>query len=96
MEKNFDRNNENCVEWLNGQQTITVTLCEQKYINKINRYKESHASDVEILSENSDGSICVKLPKRWLKLSPPRQMSNEQKEAASARFKKMREDKNSV
>ena len=26
---------ENCIEWLNGQDTISVTLSQGKYINKV-------------------------------------------------------------
>lgn len=90
MEKDFDHNNENCIEWINGQQTVTVTFCERKYINKIYALKERCPDDIEIIT-NQDGSICATLPKKFIKISPPKQVSEEQRQAASERFKQMRE-----
>lgn len=43
---------------------------------------------------NKDGSLYARIPKSWVKrISPPRQMSEEQRQAASDRFKKMWQDK---
>ena len=53
LEKNFDFNNENSVEWLNGQKVITMTLCERKYINKMKKYSETH-DECEIVKDNQD------------------------------------------
>lgn len=85
-------NNENVIEFLNNQHTITVSFCMQKWINKIKKLKELHPDDVKILSENDDGSICAKLPIKYLKISAPKKVSEEQRQAASERFKKLREN----
>ena len=42
--------------------------------------------------ENKDGSICAKLPIKYLKISAPRKVSDEQRQKASERFKKLREE----
>lgn len=76
---------ENNIEWLNGQQTVTVTLSQAKFINKVKRLAETHEG-VEIVAENSDGSICAHLPLRFIKISAPRQMTEEQRERARERF----------
>ena len=76
---------ENNIEWLNGQQTVTVTLSQGKFINKVKRLAETH-EDVEIVAENSDGSICAHLPLRFIKISAPRQLTEEQKEQARERL----------
>ena len=60
---------ENCIEWINGQNTITVTLSQKKYINKVKRMAEKHPDLVSILAENDDGSIFAHLPLKALKLS---------------------------
>ena len=86
----FPSNNENCVEFLNNQHTITVSFCMQKWINKVKRLKEQHPDDVKILAENEDGSICAKLPIKYLKISAPKRVSEEQRQAASERLKKMK------
>ena len=88
----FNNNNENCIEFLNNQHSITVSFCMQKWINKVKKLKEEHPDDINILAENEDGSICAKLPVKYLKLSAPRKVSDEQRQAASERFKKLREE----
>lgn len=89
---NFYNNNENVIEFLNNQHSITVSFCMPKWINKVKKLQEEHPDDVKILAENNDGSICAKIPMKYLKISPPRKVSEEQKQAASERFKKLREE----
>ena len=89
---NFANNNENCIEFLNNQHQITVSFCMQKWINKVKKLKDEHPDDVKILAENEDGSICAKLPIKFLKISAPRKVSEEQRQAASERFRKLREN----
>lgn len=88
----FPSNNENCIEWLNNQKEITLSLCQEKWINKIKKLHKSNPDDVEIIAENVDGSICAKIPISFLKISPPRQVTEEQRQLASERFKKMHEE----
>ncbi len=76
---------ENNIEWLNGQQTVTVTLSQAKFINKVKRLAEQR-EDVEIVAENSDGSICAHLPLKFIKISAPRQLTEEQREQARERL----------
>lgn len=76
---------ENNIEWLNGQQTVTVTLSQGRFINKVKKLAETH-EDVQIVAENSDGSICAHLPLKFIKISAPRQMTEEQKEQARERL----------
>ena len=87
----FVNNNENCVEFLNNQKTMTVSFCSQKWITKIKKLSQSNPDDVEIIAENKDGSICARLPIKYLKISAPRKVSDEQRQKASERFKKLRE-----
>ena len=88
----FVNNNENCVEFLNNQKTMTVSFCSQKWITKIKKLSQSNPDDVEIIAENKDGSICAKLPIKYLKISAPRKVSDEQRQKASERFKKLHEE----
>ena len=88
----FVNNNENCVEFLNNQKTMTVSFCSQKWITKIKKLSQSNPDDVEIIAENKDGSICARLLIKYLKISTPRKVSDEQRQKASERFKKLREE----
>lgn len=85
--------NENVVEFLKGADTATATLSQGRYISKIKKLAEKYPDECEVF-ENKDGSILAHFPVKWIKISPPRQMSDEQKEAASDRFKKMWAEKN--
>ena len=88
----FVNNNENCVEFLNNQKTMTVSFCSQKWVTKIKKLSQSNPDAVEIIAENKDGSICARLPIKYLKISVPRKVSDEQRQKASERFKKLHEE----
>ena len=84
-------NNENMIEFISGQHTATCTFTNQKHINKMKKLYETNKEDFKYFHENTDGSICCKVPNKWVKVSPPKKMSEEAKQAASERFKKMHE-----
>ena len=44
---------ENCIEWLNGQDRVTVTLSQGRLINKVKKLSEKY-KEVEIVKENAD------------------------------------------
>lgn len=60
---------ENCIEWLNGEDTISVTLSQVKYINKVKKLQKKYPEMVTILAENDDGSIFARMPLKALKLN---------------------------
>lgn len=73
---------ENCIEWINGQDTISVTLSQGRYISKVKRLAEKYPDLVRILHENKDGSIFAHMPLKSLKLSiiPPKELGEDEKE----------------
>ena len=89
-------NKENMVEFISGQKTCTVTFTNQKHINRIKNIYKEHKEDFIYFIENPDGSICAKIPLKWLKINPGskdgRIMTEEQKEAARLRLAKAREN----
>ena len=89
---------ETCVEYINVDKTATFCSSEQKWINKILKLKAAHPDDVEILymPENNQGAILAHIPKKWLKISPPRQVNytDEQKAAMAERLAAAREKLN--
>ena len=98
MEKDFDNNNENCIEFLSGERSAVVSFTNRKHINRIKKLYEERKDDFKYFHENTDGSICAKIPLKWIKLNPGskngRVMTEEQKEAARIRLQKARENKN--
>lgn len=77
--------NENVIEWITGDERIAITFSQRKYINRIRRLQRQHPDEVEV-HENPDGTIYARLPLSYLKLTAPREMTDEQREAARERF----------
>lgn len=83
---------ENVIEWLNGQDTITVTLNQGRYISKVKRLANKFPDRVHILAENQDGSVLAKLPLTALKLNltETRELTEEQREVQAKRLAEAR------
>ena len=85
-----ERNTENVLEFISGTRTATVTFTNQKHINRIKKLYEERKDDFKYFIENPDGSICAKLPLKWIKINAGskegRVMTEEQKEAARIRL----------
>ena len=83
-------NQENVLEFISGTRTATVTFTNQKHINRIKKLYEERKDDFKYFKENEDGSICAKLPLKWIKINAGskegRVMTEEQKEAARIRL----------
>ena len=93
-------NSENMVEFISGTRTATVTFTNQKHINRIKKLYEERKDDFKYFVENPDGSVCAKLPLKWIKINPgskpdpnkpKREMSEEQKAKLLAGLQKYRE-----
>ena len=93
-------NTENVLEFISGTRTATVTFTNQKHINRIKKLYEERKDDFKYFKENKDGSICAKLPLKWIKINPgskpdpnkpKKQMSEEQKAKLLAGLQKYRE-----
>ena len=83
--------NENVIEWLDDEDTISVTFHQKRFVNKIKRLAKTDVN-VTILAENSDNSIFAHLPISYLKLSPKRKdnISVERKAELAERMKTLR------
>lgn len=92
------KNIENVIEFISNTRTATVTFTNKKHINRIKKLYEERKDDFKYFVENPDGSVCAKLPLKWIKVNPGsktgRIMTEEQKEAARIRLQKARENKN--
>jgi hypothetical protein len=86
---------ENCIEWIEGDSRITITTYHRKLINKILAISKENPSEVEIIKQNRDGSICVHVPLSYLKISPKRNviLSEERKQELRETLQRAREEK---
>lgn len=82
--------NEFAIEWLKGGDYAGVTTPSGSALkSKLMKYSEERPDEVKLIVENKDGSAFFHIPVNYIKISPPRQVSDEQKKAASERFKQM-------
>lgn len=83
--------NENVIEWLDDEDTISVTFHQKRFVNKIKRLANID-KNVTILAENPDNSIFAHLPISYLKLTPKRKdnLSVEKKAELAERMKTIR------
>lgn len=82
--------NEFSIEWIKGAEYAGVTAPSGTALkSKLLRLAKEKPDEVKMVAINQDGSVFVHVPVAYIKVSPPRQVSDEQKEAASERFKQM-------
>lgn len=74
---------ENVIEFLLNEKTATVTFSQGRYKTRIRELAKSHPEECEIVAENKDGSICAHVPTAWVKITPPRNISEEHRKLLS-------------
>ena len=87
----MSRSNENVIEWLTGQDKAALTLGQDKYINRVKRFAKKHPDKMDYV-ENDDCSIFAHVPLSWIKITPPRELTDEQKADAAVRLSRIRPD----
>ena len=86
--------NEFAIEWIKGRDYAGVTVPSGTALkSKLMRYADERPDEVKLMVENNDGSAFFHIPINYIKVSPPRKVSEEQREAAGERFRKMWEEK---
>ena len=90
---NFNSNVENVLEFIRDSKTMTVTLSQGRFITKVRELAEKFPDEVEIVAENSDGTIVAHMPVSALHLSIIRKnITEEQRKAATERLLKGKND----
>jgi hypothetical protein len=84
-------NKENMIEFITGQHTTTVTFTNGKHIRKIKELYETNKDDFKSYIENADGSICARIPLKWVRISAgrtgsKREMTEEEKDILRQRL----------
>lgn len=95
-----DKIYEMCVEWVDVDDVVSVTAYQAKYMNQLKKLAIAHPDEVRIIKEakDNDGMMVVDLPKKYCKINfgearAKRELTEEQRAAASERAKKMQEAK---
>lgn len=86
--------NEFAIEWTKDRNYAGVTVPSGTALkSKLMRYAQERPDEVKLKADNKDGSAFFHVPVSYIKVSPPRKVSEAQREAAGERFKKMWEEK---
>ena len=77
---------ENAIEWINGQERVTVTLSQGRYISKVKRLAEKFPEEVDIVKENEDGTLLAHIPLNYIKINrASRDLTEEEREELAER-----------
>ena len=88
--------NEFAFGWLKGSNYAEVSAPSGSALkSKLLALSEKYPDEVTNIIINKDGSIFCHVPVSYVKVSHPRRVSEEQKEAAAERLKQMWEDRKS-
>ena len=79
---------ENAIEWLESQDMAAVTLHNQKLKKRILQLAKRHPDEVAIIARPNDrgqhGYLFAHVPVDWLKVIPPRQVTEKMRKAGKA------------
>ena len=86
--------NEFCIEWIKGNDYAGVTAPSGTALkSKLMRYAKERPDEVKVMEANKDGSAFFHIPISYVKISPPKKVSDKQKAEAGERLRKMWEEK---
>lgn len=74
-------NIENVIEFTKDSERATVTFSQGRYKARIRKLAKDHPEECQIVAENRDGSLCAHIPVGWVRISPPKAVSESQRAA---------------
>lgn len=74
---------ENVIEFERNYSRATGTFCQPRYISRIRKLAEERPEACQIVAENKDGTIVAHFPTEWIRINPPRELSEEEKNRLS-------------
>lgn len=89
----MDNVTENCIEWITGDERVTLTLSQKRFITKVRKLADKNPDEIKIEHTNKDGSIVCSMPLRAIKISlaEKRELTDEQRKEISDRLQKYRD-----
>jgi hypothetical protein len=82
--------NENVIEFLRNQETMTCTFSQGRFVSKVKKLAEKYPDEVQIVVENKDGSIVAHIPVKYLHLSRhSRDLTEDEREELAERAREM-------
>lgn len=88
----MDGCNENVIEFMTNDTRATLSFSQGRYKSVIRKLAEKQPEDCRIIADNEDGSICAHVPVSWIRISPPRQYTEEQRQQMGERLRQNRSE----
>ena len=79
-------NVENVIEFIKDDERATATFSQGRYKSRIMKLAKERPTECQIVAENKDGSLCAHIPVSWIKITPTRELSEEQREKSRERM----------
>lgn len=80
---------ENSIYWINGEKVVSFTAPQNtKLTRKVLKLADLKPDDVKIDKVNDDGTIFAHFPLRYLKINPPKELSEERKAALAEQMRR--------
>ena len=76
---------DNTFEFFSEDDVVVASIHKTKVKNRILSLAKKHPDVCDVV-QNADGTICAHFPLSWIKITPPREMTAEQREAARQRL----------
>lgn len=83
-------NIENVIEFIKDAKTATLQFCQMRYKSRIRKLAEKYPEECQVVAENPDGTLLAHVPVEWVKIIPPRQLSEEQRKEIAERLSRTR------
>lgn len=88
LKPDYEGYSENVIEWVKDEKIATLTLSQRRIISKVKGLAEKYPEQCQIVKENKDGSMYAHIPVSWVKISPPKKLSEKQLENARGLYAK--------
>ena len=69
--------NETVYEHIKGSDTVTISAAERWSVAMIKKLSARYPDQVQILHENSDGSLLACVPFEWMRIKPKRRTASD-------------------
>lgn len=83
---------ETIINFNEEEKTASVYTHNSSLRRRLDQLLKSHFNEITVIRSGDDYTEYI-VPKKWIKVSPPRQMSDESKEAAKNRLAAYRQSK---
>ena len=88
----MDGCNENVIEFMTNDIRATLSFSQGRCKSVIRKLAEKHPEDCQIIADNKVGNICAHVPVSWLRISPPRQYTEEHRQQMGERLRQNRSE----